>query len=97
MDDIEQLLATAAADLNDRRLSADLEVLVEKRWSGPFRAQGLCAYNLWTDVFEPVRRRLPWTKRWALVQPPEDAARKIEWFLVHRPDWPERLANDSRE
>ena len=92
MDDVDGWLAAAAADLNVRRIAPEIEVLVDIRWHGLYRYQGLCAYNLWTDVFEPVRRRWPWARTWKLLQSPDQAARNIEWFLVERPD----LAADQR-
>lgn len=88
MDDVERVLAALAADLNVRQLAPDIEVLVDRRWHGLLRAQGLMAYNLWTDVFEPVRKRWPWSRRWRAVQSPESAASKIGWFLTNRPDLP---------
>lgn len=86
MDELERRLREVAAVLNGRALAPDIEVLVETRWQGPFRTQGLCAYNLSTDVFEPVRRRSPWATRWEPRQSPEQAALNIECFLAHRPD-----------
>lgn len=88
MDVVGRSLAAAAAELNERRIAPEIDVLVDTRWGGPFRIQGLCAYNLWTDVFEPVRKRWPFTRRWTAVQSAEDAASKIEWFLTKRPDLP---------
>ncbi|HEY0169177.1 MAG TPA: hypothetical protein VGB75_19205 [Jatrophihabitans sp.] len=87
-DDLERELAAAAAALNERHQATGIEVLVERRWRGVLRAHGLCAYDLWTDVFEPVRQRWAWSRRWRCCQAPEDAARKIDWFLTHRPDLP---------
>jgi hypothetical protein len=87
MEDVGRLLGVAAADLNERGIAPDLEVLVETRlWRGLFLTQGLLAYNLWTDVFEPVQRRWLLSRRWKAIQSPDDAAGKIEWFLNHRPD-----------
>lgn len=86
MDEVERRLHDAAAALNGRARACDVQVLVDTRWQGRFRAQGLCAYELGTDVFEPVRRRWPWARRWELRQSPEQAAVHLEWFLTHRPD-----------
>jgi len=89
MEDVGRLLALAAADLNERGIAPDLEAFAETRfWQGPFLSQGLGAYNNWTDVFEPVRRRWPLSHRWRPIQSPEEAVTKIEWFLTNRPDLP---------
>lgn len=99
MDDVDRLLAAAAAELNERRIAPEIDVLVDTRWRGLFRTHGLCAHNLWTDVFEPVRKRWPFMQRWKPVQTPEDAASNIEWFLTNRPDLPpeERPTGWTRE
>lgn len=80
VDDVERLLTSAAADLNARGLASEIEVLVDSRRRDPFRLQGLCAYNPWTDVFEPVRRRWPWHGRWTSVQPARMLLRRSRGF-----------------
>ena len=61
---------------------------VETRWRGLLRVQGLCIWDYWTDVFEPVRQRWPWTQTWRTRQLPNEAASKIDWFFANRPDLP---------
>ncbi len=88
-DAVDRELQTAAEALNARHAGATgLQVGVAVRWRGPFRVQGLCVWDLWTDVFEAVRHRLLWTRTWHLRQAPVDAAANIDWFFAHRPDLP---------
>jgi hypothetical protein len=101
VDSVDRLLEVAAADLNARRFAPNIVVHVHTRlWRGPLLLkQGLGAYNDWTDVFEPVRWRWPLSRQWRPIQSPQDAARKIEWFLTNRPDLPpdERPTGWTRE
>ena len=88
-DTVDHELLSAAKILNGRyKASTGIGVRVERRWSGPVRVQGLCAWDQWTDVFEPVRHRAPWSRRWRMRQAPADAAEKMEWFFANRPDLP---------
>ena len=89
VDAVEQELRTFAQRLVDlHETTTGLHTQVETRWRGPLRAQGLGVGDLWTDVFEPVRHRLPWSRTWQVRQRPSEAAAKIEWFFANRPDLP---------
>lgn len=66
-----------------------LQTRVETRWQGPLRVQGLCVWDYATDVFEPVRHRLPGARAWKTRQTPSEAAANIEWFFANRPDLPQ--------
>jgi hypothetical protein len=48
--------------------------------------EGLWVGDKWTDVLEPVRRRVAFSDRWSDIQSVEDAASKIGTFLDSRPD-----------
>jgi hypothetical protein len=48
--------------------------------------QGLLVADNWTDVFEPVRKRRVFGKRWTEVQPVDVAAANVGAFLRERPD-----------
>ena len=48
--------------------------------------EGLRAADNWTDVFEPVRRRRFFGRRWTEIQPVQQAAAKIGRFIRDRPD-----------
>jgi hypothetical protein len=66
--------------------NADLTVVAERRRQLFTVTEGIAAGNMWTDVFEPVRRRTVFTKTWRELQSVPDAAAKIGQFLDERPD-----------
>jgi len=66
--------------------SQEMTISVVRRWRGLFIVEGLGVQDLWTDVFEPVRRRLLWSRRWTASRPLLDAERAIRSFLINRPD-----------
>lgn len=78
----------AAARLNERATGTTLEVKAARRRSlRRWRVvEGLAVVDNWTDVFEPVRERRPFMSSWREVQPLEEAASKVGWFLRERPD-----------
>jgi hypothetical protein len=49
-------------------------------------AEGLWVGDKWTDVFEPVRRRVAFRDRWTDLQSVAVAASKIGDFVDSRPD-----------
>ena len=88
-DAVDSELQRAAESLNAEHGEATgLQVSFETRWRGPLRVQGLCVWDHATDVFEPVRQRLPWTVSWRTRQSASEAAAKVEWFFGNRPDLP---------
>ena len=50
------------------------------------RTDGLQSLDNWTDVFEPVRQRRLFGRRWAEIQSAQEAASKIGTFMRERPD-----------
>jgi hypothetical protein len=84
-DDLRRL-EDAAARLRNLNSDPSLAVAVDRRWRGPFIVEGLGVSNLWTDVFEPVRRRLLGSGRWRALQPLDQAELAVQWFLTERPD-----------
>jgi hypothetical protein len=48
--------------------------------------EGLAAADCWTDVFEPVRERRVFLRRWTELQTVKEAAANIGGFLRERPD-----------
>jgi hypothetical protein len=86
-EDMEMRLLRGAADrLRAEKAEDGLAVDVARRWRSLFFVDGLSVTDAWTDVFEPVRRRPLWSRRWRQVQPLEQAEEAVRWFLVHRPD-----------
>lgn len=77
-----------ATRLNERTGDSGLEVRASRRRSllGWSVEEGIEVVDNWTDVFEPVRRRRFFGSRWQEVQPVQEAASKIGWFLRERPD-----------
>jgi hypothetical protein len=86
-------LVAVAERLNDESASAGrgketLTVRAARRRSATWLvvSEGLEATNLWTEVFEPVRRRWWLGRRWREVQPLQQAASRVGAFLRDRPD-----------
>jgi hypothetical protein len=48
--------------------------------------EGLWVGDNWTDVFEPVRKRRPFSHVWTEVQSVQGAASNIGQFVRERPD-----------
>jgi hypothetical protein len=64
-----------------------LKVSAQRRGTGLLTvAEGLLAWDKWTDVFEPIRQRRILSHRWRSIQSDEQAADAIEGFLRERPD-----------
>ena len=72
--------------LRDLNTDCGLQIDVESKWRGPFVVQGIEVSGLWTDVFEPFRRRVLFSRRWQLLQSLAEVERGIAWFLRERPD-----------
>jgi hypothetical protein len=79
-------LAFVAASLVVTDPDERLTVEAERRLRGLYVVEGLAATNDWTDMFEPVRRRWLWSRRWHHLQSVDEAAACVEWFLKRRPD-----------
>jgi hypothetical protein len=48
--------------------------------------EGIDFSNLWTDGFEPVRRRRFFARRWTEIQSVAHAASNVGKFITQRPD-----------
>ncbi|HEY3560337.1 MAG TPA: hypothetical protein VGL05_22875 [Kribbella sp.] len=79
-------LEEAVTRLRDLNPDSRLLIEIESRRRGPFVVQGIVVSDLWTDVFEPFRRRVVFGRRWQLRQTVADVERSIAWFLTNRPD-----------
>lgn len=77
-----------AKRLNDRVEGSTPEVEPVRRRSLLYWTvtEGIAVRDNWTDVFEPVRRRRIFGKKWKDVQPVQEAASKVGGFLRERPD-----------
>jgi len=79
-------LARVAASVPLSQPDAAVTVAAERRLRGLHVVDLLTASNSWTDFSEPVRRRWLWSRRWHQLQPVDEAAGHVEWFLRRRPD-----------
>lgn len=86
MDDDQRALNEAVGRLRKLAAGSGLTVSVERRRRGPFVVDGLKVDDLWTEVFEPVRRRLFWSRRWTVRQTVAEAESAVQRFLTDRPD-----------
>jgi len=76
-----------AERLTARHCEADtLRVFAQRYRRMTFVVEGLLVWDMWTDVFEPVRKRRVFTNKWTEIQPINEAASKLEAFLRERPD-----------
>lgn len=73
--------------LNRSGRARELEVVALRRrqWLVVV-TEGLWVGDKWTDVFEPVRRRVALSDRWTDLQSVDAAASKIGDFVDSRPD-----------
>jgi hypothetical protein len=79
-------LEEAVTRLRELNTDAGLLIELESRWQGPFVVQGIGVSDLWTEVFEPFRRRALLSRRWRPRQSVAEVERSIAWFLTERPD-----------
>lgn len=87
--DLQRVAAALAGVATSSSLTDPKETLTvdaERRLQGLYVVEMLTATNDWTDFFEPVRRRWLWSRRWRQLQPVDEAAANVEWFLKRRPD-----------
>lgn len=79
-------LALAAEQLDQSGAMNPFEVEALRRRTLLSTVDGLWLGDMWTDVFEPVRRRFHLFGRWRQVQSIDEAEAGLEVFLRLRPD-----------
>jgi hypothetical protein len=81
-------ICTVAERVNDRYSASGLHVIATRRrslWRWVV-VEGLSIWDEYTDVFEPVRSRRPFTVAWIEIQSVASAASHVGAFLRDRPD-----------
>lgn len=69
--------------------SPDVAILPSRQWARAiFEEEGVALIidQVNTEVFEVMRRRPLWSRRWRSVQSPQRVVENLLWFMRNRPD-----------
>lgn len=72
--------------LASRSAAGDFDIRIEKRLHRGRITEGIAMWNLWVDIFEPVRAWSVIQGRWEWIQDLDEVERNFVDFMKNRPD-----------